>query len=145
MLSFYRDGKENYNDLPQVEVIIGNDLVYRIGYLDYSIAGEGQLPKPVMIGVAVGGGVLLLIVIGILILYRRKSTESSRVLKNMQEQMDVLELRVAAECKEAFTTLQTEITELGLELQQGGIPFLDYRSYCVKILFPSVSIFFLTL
>ena len=43
----------------------------------------------------------------------------------MQEQMDVLELRVAAECKEAFTELQTEITELGLELQQGGIPFLD--------------------
>ena len=82
-----------------------------------------------------------MIVIGILILYRRKSTESSRVLKNMQEQMDVLELRVAAECKEAFTELQTEITELGLELQQGGIPFLDYRSYCVKILFPSVSIF----
>ena len=41
----------------------------------------------------------------------------------MQEQMDVLELRVAAECKEAFTELQTEITELGLELQQGGIPF----------------------
>ena len=57
----------------------------------------------------------------------------------MQEQMDVLELRVAAECKEAFTELQTEITELGLELQQGGIPFLDYRTYCVKILFPSVS------
>ena len=75
------------------------------------------------------------LVIGILILYRRKSTESTRVLKNMQEQMDVLELRVAAECKEAFTELQTEITELGLELQQGGIPFLDYRSYCVKILF----------
>jgi hypothetical protein len=57
----------------------------------------------------------------------------------MQEQMDVLELRVAAECKEAFTELQTEITELGIELQQGGIPFLDYRTYCTKILFPSVS------
>ena len=53
--------------------------------------------------------------------------------------MDVLELRVAAECKEAFTELQTEITELGIELQQGGIPFLDYRTYCTKILFPSVS------
>ena len=63
-----------------------------------------------------------------------------QVLKNMQEQMDVLELRVAAECKEAFTELQTEITELGIELQQGGIPFLDYRTYCTKILFPSVSI-----
>ena len=54
------------------------------------------------------------------------------------QQMDVLELRVAAECKEAFTELQTEITELGVDLQQGGIPFLDYRGYCVKILFPSV-------
>lgn len=154
-----------------------------------------------MIGVAVGAAVLLILVIGILVLYRRKSTESSRVssfkcsfkyvervsssmsknrykvrqktkvkrlghqmlandhsenvflcekeiyqfnyffrqvLKNMQEQMDVLELRVAAECKEAFTELQTEITELGIELQQGGIPFLDYRTYCTKILFPSV-------
>ena len=58
---------------------------------------------------------------------------------DMQDKMDVLELRVAAECKEAFTELQTEITELGIELQQGGIPFLDYRTYCVKILFPSVN------
>jgi len=41
--------------------------------------GEGQLPKPIMIGVAVGAGLLLFLVIGILVLYRRKSTESSRV------------------------------------------------------------------
>ena len=131
------NGQEDYDRLPDVVVLIGDNLEYRIGQLSYSL-GEGQLPKPVLIGVAVGAGILLLIVIGILILYRRKSTESSRVLKNMQEQMDVLELRVAAECKEAFTELQTEITELGMELQQGGIPFLDYRTYCVKILFPNV-------
>jgi hypothetical protein len=40
-----------------------------------------------MIGVAIGAAVLLILVIGILILYRRKSTESNRVLKNMQEQV----------------------------------------------------------
>ena len=64
-----------------------------------------------------------------------------RPVKLGSHKMDVLELRVAAECKEAFTELQTEITELGLELNQGnhGIPFLDYRTYCVKILFPSVQ------
>lgn len=134
-----RQGNEDYDELPEVVVMIGPNLQYKIGKLSYGSIGDGQLPKPVMIGVAIGGCVLLLIVIGILILYRRKSTESSRVLKNMQEQMDVLELRVAAECKEAFTELQTEITELGLDLQQGGIPFLDYRTYCVKILFPSVQ------
>ncbi len=34
--------------------------------------------------------------------------------------MDVLELRVAAECKEAFAELQTEITEIGCEVQSAG-------------------------
>jgi hypothetical protein len=38
----------------------------------------------------------------------------------MQDQMDVLELRVAAECKEAFAELQTEITEIGCEVQSAG-------------------------
>lgn len=133
------NGQEDYDELPEVIIVIGDNLEYKIGKLSYGFGGEGQLSRPVMIGVAVGAGILLLIVIGILILYRRKSTESSRVLKNMQEQMDVLELRVAAECKEAFTELQTEITELGIEPQSGGIPFLDYRTYCVKILFPSVQ------
>ena len=110
-----------------------------MGKLSYSSSGEGQLPKFVIILVAVGAGLLLLCVIGTLILYKRKSRESTRVLKDMQDKMDVLELRVAAECKEAFTELQTEITELGVELAAGGIPFLDYRTYCVKILFPSVT------
>ena len=111
-----------------------------MGRLSYSLNGEGQLPKFVIILVAVGAGLLLLCVIGTLILYKRKSRESTRVLKDMQDKMDVLELRVAAECKEAFTELQTEITELGVELATGGIPFLDYRTYCVKILFPSVQV-----
>jgi plexin A len=131
------NGREDYDELPEVVVMIGNNLEYKIGQISYSASGDGQLPKPVMIGVAVGAGILLLIVLCVLILYRRKSTESTRNLKNMQDQMDVLELRVAAECKEAFTELQTEITELGVELQAGGIPFVDYRTYCVKILFPS--------
>ncbi|CAB4053906.1 PLXNA [Lepeophtheirus salmonis] len=127
------------NDLPEVIVMIGDNLEYRIGRLSYSSGNDAHLPKPVLAGVILGACILLLIVIAILILYRRKSSESTRVLKNMQEQMDVLELRVAAECKEAFTELQTEITELGTELQQGGIPFLNYRTYCVRILFPSVQ------
>ena len=83
--------------------------------------------------------IVIVFVIVILIAYRRKSGESTRALKNMQEQMDVLELRVAAECKEAFAELQTEITEIGCELQTAGIPFLDYRTYCIRILFPSME------
>lgn len=73
----------------------------------------------------------------LLIAYKKKTSESNRVLKNMQEQMDILELRVAAECKEAFAELQTEMTDLTGDLTSGGIPFLDYRTYAMKILFPN--------
>ena len=52
----------------------------------------------------------------------------------MQEQIDSLELNLAIECKEALAGLQTEITEIGCELQSAGIPFLDYRTYCIKTL-----------
>jgi plexin A len=85
----------------QVEVGVGK-LRYVIGKLSYaSPAGlNGPLSKPALIGVITGIVVLLFIFIAFLIAYRRKSTESNRVLKNMQEQMDILELRVAAECKE---------------------------------------------
>lgn len=72
-----------------------------------------------------------------IIAYRKKTSESNRVLKNMQEQMDILELQVAAECKEAFAELQTEMGDLTGDLTSGGIPFLDYRTYAMKILFPN--------
>ena len=58
------------------------------------------LPLPAIIGITAGGGVLLLGIIVIFIAYRRKSQESDRVMKRMQTQMDVLEARVAKECKE---------------------------------------------
>lgn len=75
---------------------------YRIGKLSYASPADpnGPLSKPVLFGVIAGILLLLLIFLAFLIAYRRKSTESNRVLKNMQEQMDILELRVAAECKE---------------------------------------------
>lgn len=98
------DNRPNHNDIPQVIVQIGENLNYTIGRLSYEQPprpGDANLPKPVLIAVIVGSCILIVIVIIILIAYRRKSTESSRVLKSMQEQMDVLELRVASECKEA--------------------------------------------
>jgi len=91
----------------------------------------------VVFGVIAGSVVFLLIFVALLVAYRKKTSESNRVLRNMQEQMDILELRVAAECKEAFAELQTEMTDLTGDLTSGGIPFLDYRSYAMKILFPN--------
>lgn len=132
-------GKPDRRQLPEVIVRVGSNLNYSIGKLSYESLSnhDSTLTKPVIIGVIIGACILVVIVIIILIAYRRKSTESSRVLKSMQEQMDVLELRVASECKEAFAELQTEMTDLTSDLTTGGIPFLDYRTYAMKVLLPN--------
>lgn len=39
----------------------------------------------------------------------------------------------------AFAELQTEMTDLTGDLTSGGIPFLDYRTYAMKILFPNME------
>ncbi|XP_057324219.1 plexin-A4 [Microplitis mediator] len=135
------EGLPDKQELPEVIVIVGNTLRFKIGKLSYALpAGlNGPLSKPALIGVIAAIVILIIIFIAFLIAYRRKSTESNRVLKNMQEQMDILELRVAAECKEAFAELQTEMTDLTGDITSGGIPFLDYRTYTMKILFPNVE------
>uniref|UniRef100_A0A224XGD6 Putative plexins functional semaphorin receptor n=1 Tax=Panstrongylus lignarius TaxID=156445 RepID=A0A224XGD6_9HEMI len=138
------DDQRGYSDddsLPEVVVTVGGNLSFAIGKLSYASPAEltGPLTKPALFGVIIGVVLLLLVFVAFLIAYRRKSTESNRVLKNMQEQMDILELRVAAECKEAFAELQTEMTDLTADLTAGGIPFLDYRTYAMKILFPNTE------
>ncbi|KAF9803702.1 hypothetical protein SFRURICE_012001 [Spodoptera frugiperda] len=135
-----RDELPDGVDTPEVVVKVGRALTYKIGKLSYSSqAGlQAAIGKPALIGIGVSAGILLLIFFGFLVMYRRKSTENIRVLKNMQEQMDILELRVAAECKEAFAELQTEMTDLTGDVT-GGIPFLDYRTYAMKILFPNID------
>lgn len=135
------ESEANVQDPPEVIVSIGQNFRVNIGKLSYSsnMAQTSPLTKTTLYGGVVGIIVLILVFVAFLIAYRRKSTESSRVLKNMQEQMDILELRVAAECKEAFAELQTEMTDLTSDITSGGIPFLDYRSYAMKILFPSVE------
>lgn len=123
---------------PEVVVRIGSALQFRIGILSYEssniILDWGENVIFAVIATIV---ILLLIFVALLVAYKKKSSESNRVLRNMQEQMDILELRVAAECKEAFAELQTEMTDLTGDLTSGGIPFLDYRSYAMKILFPN--------
>ncbi|KAK4872260.1 hypothetical protein RN001_016384 [Aquatica leii] len=134
-------GQETGEALPKVVVIVGGSLNFTIGSLSYSSPQglNGSISKPTLIIVVLIAVVIVIVFIIFLILYRRKSTENNRVLKNMQEQMDILELRVAAECKEAFAELQTEMTDLTGDLTSGGIPFLDYRTYAMKILFPNME------
>ncbi|KAK7916724.1 hypothetical protein WMY93_012485 [Mugilogobius chulae] len=103
------------------------------------IRSDSLLTMPAIFSIAAGGGLLLIIVILVLLAYRRKSHENDLTLKRLQMQMDNLESRVALECKEAFAELQTDINELTSDLDRAGIPYLDYRTYAMRVLFPGID------
>ncbi|XP_054659953.1 plexin-A2 isoform X2 [Grus americana] len=104
-----------------------------------SIVSDSLLTLPAIVSIAAGGSLLLIIVIIVLIAYKRKSRENDLTLKRLQMQMDNLESRVALECKEAFAELQTDINELTSDLDRSGIPYLDYRTYAMRVLFPGIE------
>uniref|UniRef100_A0A4W3IM62 Plexin A4 n=2 Tax=Callorhinchus milii TaxID=7868 RepID=A0A4W3IM62_CALMI len=119
-------------------------VLARVGGMEYSpgivhIFPDSPLSFPAIISIGAAGGLLIIFIIVVLIAYKRKSRESDLTLKRLQMQMDNLESRVALECKEAFAELQTDINELTSDLDATGIPFLEYRTYTMRVLFPGIE------
>nr|XP_058906493.1 plexin-A3 isoform X3 [Kogia breviceps] len=119
-----------------VMVLVGG-LEFWLGTLH--ITADRPLTLPAVVGLAAGGGLLLLAIAAVLVAYKRKTQDADRTLKRLQLQMDNLESRVALECKEAFAELQTDINELTNHMDGVQIPFLDYRTYAVRVLFPGIE------
>nr|XP_033814619.1 plexin-A4 [Geotrypetes seraphini]XP_033814620.1 plexin-A4 [Geotrypetes seraphini] len=119
-------------------------VLARVGGMEFSpgmvyITPDSPLSLPAIVSIAAAGGLLIVFIVAVLIAYKRKSRESDLTLKRLQMQMDNLESRVALECKEAFAELQTDIHELTSDLDGAGIPFLDYRTYTMRVLFPGIE------
>lgn len=124
---------------PLVVVRVGRSLRFAIGHLKYDVLKPYILPPEAIIMIATGIFLFVLFFIGILIVYRRKSTQAEREYKRIQIQMDTLESNVRSECKLAFAELQTDMTDLTADLENSGIPTLDLTSYIMKVFFPGVS------
>ncbi|XP_019634101.1 PREDICTED: plexin-A1-like isoform X2 [Branchiostoma belcheri] len=128
------DGKTSKEILPIVVVRVGN-LRFEIGKLQYQIPPAG-LAFWAIILIAAAGGFLVLIIIALLFIMRSKKKEANRRYEKIMVQMDTLESNVRNECKKAFAELQTDMTDLTSDLGGTGIPFLDYRTYMMRVLFP---------
>ncbi|XP_041113717.1 plexin-A4 [Polyodon spathula] len=119
-------------------------VLVHVGGVEFSpgvvhISSDSPLSHTAIVSIAGAGGLLIIFIVVVLIAYKRKSRESDLTLKRLQMQMDNLESRVALECKEAFAELQTDIHELTSHLDGAGIPFLDYRTYTMRVLFPGIE------
>lgn len=130
-------GLETPTDLPLVVVHVGRTLRFPIGYLRYELLKPYTLSHAI-VGITIGCAVIVCLLVIILVVYRRKSTQAEREYKRIQIQMDTLESNVRLECKQAFAELQTAVCQAD-DLENSGIPTLDHVSYIMKVFFPGVS------
>ena len=77
----------------------GRNLTFAIGHLHYE-GPEGSSDLQIIIGVGIAAPLIVFLFIFFFVAYCVKSRESDREMKRMRTQMDILESRVAKECKE---------------------------------------------
>uniref|UniRef100_A0A915ADH7 Sema domain-containing protein n=2 Tax=Parascaris univalens TaxID=6257 RepID=A0A915ADH7_PARUN len=126
-----------YNRKPNVVVKIGG-MSYDVGQLSYNSKDSGVSPQ-VLVAILIAVLTVICAFILLLVFYRRKSTSHMREMKHLRNQIDQIEMKVATECKEAFAELQTSMNAMAAELPLGVsfIPFLSYKEYTARVLFPN--------
>uniref|UniRef100_A0A8L8Q8C8 Plexin A n=2 Tax=Heligmosomoides polygyrus TaxID=6339 RepID=A0A8L8Q8C8_HELPZ len=120
---------------PEVVVKIGN-ISYTAGQLSYDSPSLTSSVVMVIFGCVAA---MLVCFICLAIMYRRKTNSHQRQMKYLKTQMDTIEMKVATECKEAFAELQTSLNQFTADLPLGTpiVPFLEYKDYCARVLFPN--------
>ena len=81
------------------QVIVGN-TVTELGQLEYVKLTSDLINEFWVVGIAIGGGAFLTVIIIILAVYKRKSTEAVRQFKKLQLQLNQLESNIRNECKQ---------------------------------------------
>ncbi|XP_018413476.1 PREDICTED: plexin-B1 isoform X2 [Nanorana parkeri] len=131
----YPSKREGVDSLPEFTVQIGG-IHLVLGKVQYDTESQLTFPLEAQISLGVGASFVALIVLIIVLIYRRKSKQALRDYKKVQIQLENLETSVRDRCKKEFTDLMTEMMDLTSDLVGTGIPFLDYKSYAERIFFP---------
>ena len=122
-----------------VHVQIGQYYKRTVGILRFESNSDSIQLKYIIVATCLISLILFLTMTSCFVTLKRRQNKQIRQLKRMQTEFENLEMRVARECKEAFTELQMDIGELANTLNQTGAPFHDFQTYCMKILLPNSS------
>ncbi|XP_078409308.1 plexin-B2-like [Cetorhinus maximus] len=118
------------DDLPEFVVKMGYREYY-LGKVKYDT--PAQLPLGIILPLVL---IPMALIIGVSIYcYRRKSQQAEREYKKIQLQLESLEESVRDRCKKEFTDLVTEMEDHSNDLNDVGIPFLDYKTYTDRVFF----------
>uniref|UniRef100_A0A8B9F9Y7 Plexin-B2 n=1 Tax=Amazona collaria TaxID=241587 RepID=A0A8B9F9Y7_9PSIT len=78
---------------------------------------------------------MIAIIIISIICYRRKSQQAEREYEKIKSQLEGLEESVRDRCKKEFTDLMIEMEDQTNDINEAGIPVLDYKTYTDRVFF----------
>ncbi|XP_078275786.1 plexin-B2-like [Rhinoraja longicauda] len=114
------------------------EFVVKMGYREYML-GKVKYDTPTKLHLDLILPLVLipmLLIIGVAVYcYRRKSQQAEREYKKIQLQLESLEESVRDRCKKEFTDLVTEMEDHSSDVNDVGIPFLDYKTYTDRVFF----------
>ncbi|XP_068129736.1 plexin-B2 [Hyperolius riggenbachi] len=125
-----RHKRDTTDNLPEFTVLFGN-REWVLGKVQY---GQSQaIPLNIIIPVVL---IPMILIIGISIyFYRRKSQQAEREYEKIRQQLEGLEESVRERCKKEFTAIMIEMEDQTSDLNEAGIPILDYKSYTDRVFF----------
>ncbi|KAG8577428.1 hypothetical protein GDO81_010173 [Engystomops pustulosus] len=125
-----RHKRDTTDNLPEFMVRFGK-REWILGKVEY-----GQSPAiPLHIIIPVVLIPMILIIVTAVYFYRRKSQQAEREYEKVKQQLEGLEESVRDRCKKEFTDLMIEMEDQTNDLNEAGIPFLDYKMYTDRVFF----------
>ncbi|XP_063302873.1 plexin-B2 [Pelobates fuscus] len=125
-----RHKRDTSNSLPEFIVKFGN-REWVLGKVEYG--QSAAFPLNIIIPVVL---IPMILIIAISIYcYRRKSQQAEREYEKVKLQLEGLEESVRERCKKEFTDLMIEMEDHTSDLNEVGIPVLDYKTYTDRVFF----------
>ncbi|XP_053109214.1 plexin-B2 isoform X2 [Hemicordylus capensis] len=125
-----RQKRDTVNNLPEFSVKFGFKewVLGRVEYTQVSDMPLGLILPLVIIP-------MLAIILVAIYCYRRKSQQAEREYEKIKSQLEGLEESVRDRCKKEFTDLMIEMEDQTNDINEAGIPVLDYKTYTDRVFF----------
>lgn len=125
-----RQKRDTINNLPEFSVRFGFKewVLGRVEYTQVSDVPLGMILPLVLIP-------MLAIIVIAVYCYRRKSQQAEREYEKIKSQLEGLEESVRDRCKKEFTDLMIEMEDQTNDINEAGIPVLDYKTYTDRVFF----------
>ncbi|XP_034984269.2 plexin-B2 isoform X2 [Zootoca vivipara] len=125
-----RQKRDTVNNLPEFSVKFGFKewILGKVEYTQVSDIPLGLILPLVLIP-------MVAIIIISIFCYRRQSEQAEREYEKIKSQLEGLEESVRDRCKKEFTDLMIEMEDQTNDVNEAGIPVLDYKTYTDRVFF----------